>query len=80
MIPPSKISTKREANPQRWDADHCVVAATSSGARKAVIEPERPYNPKNWVARSGGEMRAINVLDAESAVTKKSAKTWFVAK
>ena len=54
--------------------------ATRSGARKAVIEPERPYSPKNWVARSGGEMRAINVLEAESAVTKKSAKTWFVAK
>ena len=80
MIPPSRINTKREANPQRCDADHCVVVATRSGARKAVIEPERPYSPKNWVARSGGEMRAINVLEAESAVTKKSAKTWFVAK
>lgn len=63
-------STPSEAKPARWDWEEsqAVVVATISGA------------PKNWVALSGGEIRAIRVREADSPVTKNMANTRLVQK
>ena len=64
----------------RCDSKKSVTVATNNGARNAVTVDDSANNPKNCVTISGGEIRAIKVLDADSPVTKNIANTWLVAK
>lgn len=64
----------------RCDSKRSVTVATNKGAKNAVTVDDKANSPKNWVIISGGEMRAIRVLDADNPVTKNMANTWFVAK
>ena len=69
-----------DANPTRWDWNKAVMDPTSNGARNAVTDPLKLYIPKNWVTFSGGDIRAINVRDVESAIRKSEANTWNAKK
>ena len=69
------INKAREAKPILWESKKSVAAPTMSGARKAVAVEDRANRPKNWVAISGGEIRAIIVRDEDRPVTKNMAKT-----
>ena len=80
MIAPIIIRIASDPKPILWDAKSPVAVATSRGARNAVTVDDSANNPKNCVVSSGGEMRAMSVLDADKPVTKNMANTWFVPK